>query len=74
MLIRPTLTRAARALAAVTAFIGGAAWGAPIMYQDYMDYQSIVIGGTAYQCTSLADATCATIIITGYRRPRSVEP
>ena len=44
------------------------------MYQDYMDYQSIVIGGTAYQCTSLADTTCATIIITGHGDTNTVSP
>ena len=43
-----------------------AAWGTPITYFDYLSFQGIVIGGTAYDCTSTTDPTCAFISISGH--------
>jgi hypothetical protein len=51
--------------AALAASAYGVAWATPITYFDLLSFQKIVIGGTAYDCTSTADPTCAFISISG---------
>jgi hypothetical protein len=50
------------------------AWANFIVYRDYMEYQSIQIGGVAHTCSTVADPGCAFIAITGESDTSTVTP
>ena len=75
MLVKLPLRRSASVLTAALALsVYGPAWSTPIAYYDYMSFQAIVIGGTAYECTSTSDGTCAFINISGRGDTSTVSP
>lgn len=61
-------------VATLLALLCSPAWANPIVYQDYMAFQAIRIGGVDYPCATASDGTCAFIAITGQSDTSTVAP
>lgn len=74
MRIKPSSTLLGSLLAALLVSLCGQVWANLIVYQDYMAFQSIQIGGTAHTCSSVSDPGCAFIAITAEGDTSTVTP
>jgi hypothetical protein len=63
--VRPGLIPRGSVLAALLVLLCRPACANPIVYEEYMAFQAIQIGGVDHACATASDPTCAFIAITG---------
>ncbi len=74
MRIMPGARLLACVFAAIVVPLCSPAWANFIVYSDFMEFQSIEIGGTAHNCTSITDGQCAFIVMIGEADTSGVAP